>query len=92
MFSSYQVVNKESILPTFYARLFRTKVSREAFLYLDLRFVLFWQKYVGAKAARNLLVKLTQGLHKTADRTIFCLKSTNIQKKICTGGISKIKK
>jgi hypothetical protein len=49
-----------SISPTFYARLFRTKVSREAFLYLDLRFVLFWRKNIGAKAARNMLVKLTR--------------------------------
>jgi hypothetical protein len=34
------------------------KVAREAFLYLDLRFVLFWRKNIGAKAARNMLVKL----------------------------------
>jgi hypothetical protein len=35
------------------------KVSREAFLYLDLRFVLFGRKNIIAKAARNMLVKLT---------------------------------
>ncbi len=33
-----------SISPTFYARLFCTKVLHETFLYLDLRFVLFWPK------------------------------------------------
>jgi hypothetical protein len=48
-----------SISPTFYARLFRAKVSRKAFLHLDLSFVLFWRKNIGAKAARNMLVKLT---------------------------------
>ncbi len=36
-------------------RKFRAKL----FLYLDLRFILFWLKYIGAKAARNMLVKLT---------------------------------
>ncbi len=50
-----------SISPTLYARLFRTKVSCEAFLYLNLRFVLFRRKNIGAKAARNMLVKLTPG-------------------------------
>ncbi len=48
-----------SISPTFYARLFRTKVLREAFLYWNWRFLLFWRKNIGAKAARNILVKLT---------------------------------
>jgi hypothetical protein len=52
----------ESISPTFYARLFSTKVSRKTFLYLDFRFVLFWRKNIGAKAARILLVKLTPEL------------------------------
>jgi hypothetical protein len=51
---------KESISPTFYARLFRTKVLHKTFLNLDLRFVLFWRKNIGAKAARMMLVKLTQ--------------------------------
>ncbi len=54
---------KESISPTFYARLLRTNVLRETFLYLDLRFVLFWCKNIGAKAAHILLMKLTQGGH-----------------------------
>jgi hypothetical protein len=44
------------ISPAFYARLFR-----KAFLNLDLRFVLFWRKNIGAKAARNILVKLATG-------------------------------
>jgi hypothetical protein len=45
-----------SISPTLYARLFRTKVSRETFLYLDLRFVLFLaQKYnVGEIDSKSL--------------------------------------
>jgi hypothetical protein len=50
-----------SISPTLYARLFRTKVLRKAFLYLDLSFVLFWRKNIGAKAACNMLVKLIPG-------------------------------
>ncbi len=37
--------------------LFRTKVLREAFFVLRFRFVLF---FIGAKAAPNLLVKLTK--------------------------------
>jgi hypothetical protein len=45
----------------FFVRKFRTKL----FLYLDLRFVLFWCKNIGAKAAHNMLVKLTPGLNFT---------------------------
>jgi hypothetical protein len=30
---------------------------------LQLGFVIFWQKYFGAKAARKMLVKLTQGVN-----------------------------
>ncbi len=41
----------------FFVQKFRTKL----FLYLDLRFVLFWRKNTGAKATHNMLVKLTQG-------------------------------
>ncbi len=33
--------------------------ARETFLYLDLRFELFWRKNIGAKAARIMLAKLT---------------------------------
>jgi hypothetical protein len=42
-----------------------TNIIRAAFSYksfalsLDLRFVLFWRKNIGAKAVRNMLVKLT---------------------------------
>jgi hypothetical protein len=39
-----------SISPTFYARIFCTKVLREAYLYLHLRFELFWCKDIGANA------------------------------------------
>ncbi len=42
-----------SISPTFFARLFRTKVSLEAFLCLHFRFELFWRKNIGA----NVLIK-----------------------------------
>ncbi len=38
---------------------FCTKVLRA--VYLDLRFVLFWPKNIGSKAARKMLVKLTPG-------------------------------
>ena len=50
-----------SISPTFYEQLFRMKVFRAAFLYLRLRFVFFWQKQIGEKVARKMLVKLTAG-------------------------------
>ncbi len=43
----------------FFALLFRTKVSYEAFLYFHFRFVLFWHKNISTKAARKMLVKLT---------------------------------
>ncbi len=52
---------QESISPTFYARIFCTKVLRKIFLFLDFRFVLFWRKNIGAKASRILLMKLTPG-------------------------------
>ncbi len=54
-------ITLESISSTFYARLFRTNVLRETFLYLDLRFVLLWRKNIGANAALTILVKLTPG-------------------------------
>ena len=50
-----------SISPTFYEQLFCTKVFRAAYLYLRLRFVDFWQKEIGAKAALKMLVKLSPG-------------------------------
>jgi hypothetical protein len=49
------------ISPTFYVWLFCMKVLRETFLYLDLRFVLFWRKNIGAKAECIMLFKLTHG-------------------------------
>jgi len=68
-----------SISPTFYAQLFCTKVFRAAFLYLWLRFVLFWRKEIGTKAACKMLVKLTKGhnsspyisKHESSIRTFF---------------------
>jgi len=50
-----------SISPKFYALLFLKNVLREALLYLDVRFVLFWRKNIGAKAVRKMLVTLSQG-------------------------------
>ena len=55
-----------SISPTFYEQLFRTKDFRAAFLYLHCRFKLFRRKEFGAKAARKMLVKLTQGVNLQA--------------------------
>ncbi len=48
-----------SISPTFYVRLFRTKVLRKAYLRLNFRFVLFWHENIGRKAALKMLAKLT---------------------------------
>jgi len=48
-----------SILPTFYEQCLYTKVFCAAFLYLQLGFVIFWQKNVGTKAAHKMLVILT---------------------------------
>ena len=48
-----------SISPTFYMRLFCTKVFFAAFLSLKFVFVIFWQMEIGKKAAHNMLVKLT---------------------------------
>ena len=55
---------KVSISPTFYEQLFCTKVLNTAFLCLQLGFVIFWPKKISAKAARKMLVKLTQGRNK----------------------------
>ncbi len=43
----------------FYVQLLRTQVARAAFLCLHLRFVLYWCKPTGAKAARRTLMKLS---------------------------------
>ena len=48
-----------SILPAFYDQLFCTKVFWAAFLWLQLRFVIFCWKEIRKKAARKMLVKLT---------------------------------
>ncbi len=68
--------NQVSISPTFYARLFRTKVSREAFLYLHYRFELFLAKEYWRKCARKMLVKLTTDLYFFSQvfRRFFCSK------------------
>jgi hypothetical protein len=51
----------ESISPTFYGQLFRTKVIWALLGGLKLTLILFWRKKIGVKAARIILVKLTQG-------------------------------
>jgi len=51
-----------SISPTFYEQLLHTKVICKAFMYLQFGFVICWQKEIGAKAARKMLVKLTAGV------------------------------
>ncbi len=48
-----------SISPMFYEQLFRMKVFCEAFMCLQFGFVIFWLKDFGAKAAHEILVKLT---------------------------------
>ena len=48
-----------TISPTFYKQLFYTKVLRAAFCTDGLGLYFFWQKEIGAKAARKMLVKLT---------------------------------
>ncbi len=50
-----------SISPIFYEQLFCAKVYCAAFMCLQFRFVIFWQKDFGAKAALKMLVKLTPG-------------------------------
>ncbi len=46
--------------PTFYLQLLRTSVSLAAFLCLRFRFVLYWCKTVGVKAAHITLMKLNK--------------------------------
>ncbi len=53
------------ISPTFYTRIFCTKVSTAAVWYLHFRFVLFWRKNIGTKAALKMLTILTQGFNFT---------------------------
>jgi hypothetical protein len=49
-----------SISSTIYARLFRTSILCTAFFYPQFGLVIFWQNNIGAKAARNMLMKLTK--------------------------------
>jgi hypothetical protein len=48
-----------SFSPIFYEQLFHTKKICAALMWLQFRFVNFWQKDFGAKAAHKMLVKLT---------------------------------
>jgi hypothetical protein len=71
LFKSHQV----SISPTFYALHFHTKVLREAFLYLHLRFELFLTQEYLRKCAHKILVKSTTGLNFTNILLVlFCAK------------------
>ena len=45
------------------------KVFFIAFLCLPFGFVIFWQKEIGAKAVRKLLVKLTSGVDKKIEKS-----------------------
>ena len=65
--------NQVSISPTFYEQLFRRKVFWAAFLYLRLRFVFFWQKEIGKKAACKMLVKLTAARPSPEQPRLVCL-------------------
>jgi hypothetical protein len=59
----------------FYAQLLHTQVARAAFLCLRFRFVLYWCKPTGAKAARRTLMKLSPGLavQELANEKLFFL-------------------
>jgi len=50
-----------SISPIFNEELFCTKVFCAALMCLQFGFVIFWRKDFGAKAAHEMLVKLTPG-------------------------------
>jgi hypothetical protein len=53
------VVHQVSISPIFYEQICHMKVFCAAFMCLQFGFVIFWQKDFGAKAAHEMLVKLT---------------------------------
>ncbi len=53
--STFRCQFHQHLMRGVFVRKFWTKL----FFYLDSRFILFWRKNIGAKAARNMLVKLT---------------------------------
>ncbi len=61
--------NLVSISPIFYEQLFHINVFCAAFVCLQFGFVIFWQKDLGAKAAHQMLVKLTPILSVSTDLT-----------------------
>jgi hypothetical protein len=63
--------NQVSISPTFYARLYCTKVSREAFLCFHFRFELFLAQEYWCKWAHKILVKSTTGLQSPKSYTVW---------------------
>jgi len=46
-----------SISPTFYTKIFGTKVLSKAFLKLHYGFEIFWRKNIGAKGAHKMLMR-----------------------------------
>jgi len=41
--------------------MFRTKLLCKAFLFIQIGFVIFWQKNIGEKVSHKMLMKLTPG-------------------------------
>ncbi len=81
------IILQGSISPTFYMQLLHTWVAPAAFLCLCFRFVLYWRKTVGVKAAHRTLVKLTPEVnftnilhaaleYKSFDQSFLCLHFT----------------
>jgi hypothetical protein len=60
-----EVSDQVSISPIYYEQLFRTKGLCTAFMRLQFGFVIFCRKNFGAKAAHEMLVKLTAGKEKS---------------------------
>ncbi len=60
-----------SISSTFYVCIFCTNVLCAAFLWLHFGFIIFWQKDIGGKSGRKMLMKLTSAC--------FCLFLESIQ-------------
>jgi hypothetical protein len=87
------IKHQESISSTFYARLFRTKVSCEAFLCLRCRFELLLAQEYRRKCAFIMLVKLTPGLTWKLTHLLFFLSPLYYKidiKIIPTAGLTKL--
>jgi len=62
------MIRHVSISSTFYISLFGTKLFFEAFLYSHFGFEIFWQKYIGTKAAHKMLMKLNNGVSSEKEK------------------------